>query len=244
MASHSIPVTIKSPNLTTIHHVCHPPWLGQNPLYLPDCDSYLRNSTVLLTNDDEWLTVRSKYGVRAAGLYLLHPNISLAVGAKLGVPSITAVLVEKLDLRNQIIIPWEDRTEDLEPMQESEWNPPGCFEEAELVDRIGSSLRSDEFSRSLHALSLNRTMDSGRKSGRESGTGTGTGTETVSPSDTETEKGSTSGRVVYGDLGLLFQRVTLRFVNTLPVRLVLRDDRRNRTTSSSGQYYSCTSIEH
>ena len=194
--------------------------LGQNPLYLPDCDSYLRNSETLLANDDEWLSVRAKYGVRAAGLYLLHPNVSLSVGLSLGVHSISSVLVEKLDLRDIPMDPFRDLMGELGPEDEFSWNPCGTADEKETVRRIISSLRSDEFSSAVHSLSLslNQAMDNGRKNntgerGRKNSAG-GAG---------EGGGGGGGGNIVeHSEIELICRCVTLRFVDYLPVKLVLK----------------------
>lgn len=67
-------------------------------LYLPDCDSFLRSSTLLIANNDEWLSSRAAKRVKGAGLFYLHPSISLCTSTSLGVPNITDVFVEKLSL--------------------------------------------------------------------------------------------------------------------------------------------------
>lgn len=67
-------------------------------LFLPDCNSYLCEASVLLFNDDEWLSVRASANLKGAGLSLLHPSISLLAASLLGVQKISNVLVEKLDL--------------------------------------------------------------------------------------------------------------------------------------------------
>ena len=67
-------------------------------LFLPDCNSYLCEASVLLFNDDEWLSVRASANLKGAGLSLLHPSIRLLAASLLGVQKISNVLVEKLDL--------------------------------------------------------------------------------------------------------------------------------------------------
>ena len=67
-------------------------------MFLPDCDSYLREASALLFNDDEWLSVRASADLKGCGLSLLHPSISLLAASLLGVRKITDVIVEKLEL--------------------------------------------------------------------------------------------------------------------------------------------------
>jgi hypothetical protein len=81
------------PLLFTTYYTTH-----TDVLFLPDCDTCLRLSSLLLANDDEWLSVRAKDRLGAAGLFLLHPSISLPTAEVLGVYRISTVFVEKLYL--------------------------------------------------------------------------------------------------------------------------------------------------
>ena len=65
---------------------------------MPNCNSYLLESSVLLFNDDEWLSVRANADLEGCGLSLLHPSISLLAASLLGVQKISNVLVERLEL--------------------------------------------------------------------------------------------------------------------------------------------------
>ena len=71
-------------------------------LFLPDSDTCLRLSSLLLANDDEWLSVRAKERLGGAGLFLLHPSISLPTAEVLNVCRISAVFVEKLHLPQSV----------------------------------------------------------------------------------------------------------------------------------------------
>ena len=215
-------------------------------MFLPDCDSFLRNAQDLIVNDDEWLSVRAKYGVSQAGLFLLHPHL-LQVGAALGVPAISSVLVEMLDLRypedhgrgfgrgssvgvagGDVLgdmtvslqgvaepVGWRQSVGGVSEVTESSWDPPGSLGEATLIERINTSLRSEEFVLALHALHLNKAIESGRR-GEMKGEG---------------------NAFEHHEIGERCRDVTLRFINHLPVRLILRDARRTSNSHSSGITY-------
>ena len=183
--------------------------IGPSSLYLPDCDSYLRDSITLLANDDDWLSVRAQHGIRAAGLYLLHPSISLTVASNLDVPSISNIFIEKLDLKNFPTDPFGELMGDLGPNDENIWNPPGVTGEIDLINKITSSLYSDEFVSAIHALTLNKIMDNQK----DSGGGVG-GKE---------NGGGKRRRNIFehNEIGICCKNISLRFVDYLPVKLVL-----------------------
>jgi hypothetical protein len=89
----SPPLLSTLPQLSATYDATH-----TDVLFLPDCDACLRLSSHLLANDDEWLSVRAKDRLGAAGLFLLHPSISLPTAEALGVCRISTVFVEKLYL--------------------------------------------------------------------------------------------------------------------------------------------------
>ena len=190
-------------------------------MYLPDCDSYLRNSTTLLADDDSWLSVRAQHGIRAAGLYLLHPSISLSVAVNLGVPLISTVLVEKLDLKDFPTDPFGDLMGDLGPEDENLWNPSGVIGELEMINKITKSLYSDEFVSAIHALTLNKIMD------QQKDNGGGVGGKEVGGGKRKRK------RIIleHNEIGICCKSISLRFVDQLPVKLVL-----NGTNGPSGYY--------
>jgi hypothetical protein len=189
---------------------------GYLPLFLPDCDSYLRDSRSCLGNDDEWLSVRAGFGVRAECLYLLHPSIELDTACQLGIPLISSVLIERLGLdmvgrgmTDQVAdrLVSGERSEILKEnlhIIEHNWVPHLSSEQGLLVGRIGIALRSDEFLEALSALSGSKKtviLAGGAKGG-----------------DVDRNKA----------LGLVSQcrELELQFIDSLQVRLVLRDPRR------------------
>jgi hypothetical protein len=187
-------------------------WYGT--LYVPDCDSFLRDSDSCLGNDDKWLSVRASFGVQAEGLHLLHPSLGLPTAVQLSIPMITEVLTEKLNLPSKTTIKsraqlGDDLSVNDVQVKEDSWSPVGTGLEEQLITRVGFALRSEDFIGALNALS--NDVDNDIVSKR------------ISPSMIEKEKGSGTNK---DEISIRCRRLKLRFIDSVPVRLVLKDSRK------------------
>jgi hypothetical protein len=70
--------------------------IKSNQLYVPDENSILRESSLILSKDDGWLRDRVGESVCKEGFFFLHPSITSSIASLLNIPKLSDVLIEKL----------------------------------------------------------------------------------------------------------------------------------------------------
>lgn len=208
-------------------------------LFVPDSNSFLRDSDSCLGNDDKWLSVRASFGVQAEGLHFLHPSLGLSTALQLSIPMISTVLTEKLIPFTKLKIgvkrgdsivkehslkevakegssrehsmavertQMEDKLNNLQ-MREDIWDPKGTAGEDQMIFRIGNALRSEDFIRAISALS--NDVDNNAVNKR------------IALENEKDREGSNKD-----EISIQCSSLKLRFVDSLPIQLVLKDTRR------------------